>query len=45
MNKKLEKEFGECVAEQRGWHWALAVFVADAWGETETNLASIDKEF
>jgi hypothetical protein len=45
MNKRLEKEFGEHVAEQRGWHWTLTVFVADAWGETETNVASIDKEF
>lgn len=22
MNKHLEKEFGEHIAEQRGWHWA-----------------------
>jgi len=27
MNKRLEKEFGEHVAEQRGWHWALTSFV------------------
>ena len=23
MNKRLEKEFGEQIVEQRGWHWAL----------------------
>jgi len=25
MNKRLQIEFGEGVAEQRGWHWALGV--------------------
>ena len=35
MNKRLEKEFGEHVAEQRGWHWALTSFATDAWGATE----------
>jgi hypothetical protein len=35
MNKRLEKEFGEYIAEQRGWHWALTGFVFEAWGETE----------
>ena len=34
MNKRLERELGECVAEKRGWHWALANFVAELWGET-----------
>jgi hypothetical protein len=23
INKRLEKEFGEQIAEQRGWHWTL----------------------
>src|ERR1700690_1564505 len=23
MNKRLEKEFGQQIAEQRGWHWAM----------------------
>jgi hypothetical protein len=23
MNNRLEKEFGERIAEKRGWHWAL----------------------
>jgi len=38
MNRHLEKEFGEQVAEQRGWHWALTNFVVEAWGETESEL-------
>ena len=39
MNKRLEKEFGEHIAEQRGWHWALTNFAAEAWGETESRKA------
>jgi len=35
MNKRLVKEFGEHVAEQRGWHWALTSFALEAWGETK----------
>ncbi len=35
MNKRLEKEFGENVAEKRGWHWALTGFIMEIWGETE----------
>ena len=35
MNKRLEKEFGEHVAEKRGWHWALTVFLEEICGETE----------
>lgn len=34
MNKRLEKEFGENVAEKRGWHWALTRFAVEVWGET-----------
>jgi hypothetical protein len=34
MNKHLEKEFGEHVAEQRGWHWALTSFTAETWGKS-----------
>jgi hypothetical protein len=34
MNKRLEKEFGECAAEKRGWHWAMTSFAVDVWGET-----------
>jgi hypothetical protein len=36
MNRRLEEEFGEHIAEKRGWHWALTSFAAEAWGETET---------
>jgi hypothetical protein len=35
MNRRLEKEFGEHIAEKRGWHWALTSFAVDAWGKTE----------
>ena len=35
MNKRLEKEHGERIAEKRGWHWALTSFIVEAWGETE----------
>jgi hypothetical protein len=35
MNKRLGKEFGEKVAEKRGWHWALTSFALEVWGETE----------
>ena len=35
MNKRLEKEFGERIAEKRGWHWALTSFAMEIWGETE----------
>ena len=35
MNKRLKKEFGEHVAEKRGWHWGLTNFALEVWGETE----------
>ena len=35
MNKRLEKEFGEHVAEKRGWHWAITNFVLETWNETK----------
>lgn len=38
MNKHLKKEFGESVAEKRGWHWALTSFIVEAWGETEKTI-------
>jgi hypothetical protein len=37
MNKRLEKEFGECVAEKRGMALALASFVVEIWGETDAH--------
>jgi len=39
MNKRLKKEFGENVAEKRGWHWALTSFSSEIWGETERSAA------
>ena len=35
MNKLLKKEFGEQIAEQRGWHWALTSFAFESWGKSE----------
>ncbi len=35
MNKRLEKEFGEQIAEQRGWHWSLTSFALETIGQTE----------
>jgi hypothetical protein len=35
LNKRLEKELGERVAEKRGWHWALTSFAFEVWGESE----------
>ena len=35
MNKRLEKEFGECVVEKRGWHWALTIFALEVWRESK----------
>ncbi|MEM2112389.1 MAG: hypothetical protein QXX08_11030 [Candidatus Bathyarchaeia archaeon] len=35
MNRRLEKEYGERVAEKRGWHWALTSFTVEIWGETK----------
>jgi hypothetical protein len=39
MNKRLEKEFGEHIVEQRGWHWVLTRFAFDAFGDTEEESA------
>lgn len=35
MDKRLKEEFGEHIAEKRGWHWALTSFALEAWSETE----------
>src|SRR5665647_2650341 len=35
MNKHIEGEFGEHIAEKRGWHWALTSFAYEAWEITE----------
>jgi hypothetical protein len=37
MNKLWEKEFGEHIAEKRGWHWALTSFMVEAMGDTESS--------
>lgn len=31
MNKRLEKEFGEQIAEKKGWRWSLASFAFESW--------------
>lgn len=31
MNKRLEKEFGECVVEKHGWHWVLTKDEFESW--------------
>lgn len=33
MNRRLEKEIGQHVAEKRGHHWALTSFAVEVWGE------------
>jgi hypothetical protein len=43
MNRRLEKEFGERVAEKRGWHWALTSFVVEVWGESEDGMKKDDQ--
>ncbi len=35
MNKRVKREFGENIAEHRGWHWVLTSFAMDIWGKTE----------
>jgi hypothetical protein len=32
MNRRLEKEIGQHVAEKRGHHWALTGFAVEVWG-------------
>jgi hypothetical protein len=38
MNKRLEKELGETIAEKRGWHWALTSFGFEFWGESKKEM-------
>jgi MarR-like DNA-binding transcriptional regulator SgrR of sgrS sRNA len=35
MNKRLEKEIGEQLAEKRGWHWAMTNFAVDSWRKSK----------
>jgi hypothetical protein len=48
MNRQLEAEFGELVAEKRGWHWALTSFVYGSWENVTKKLKkarwAIDRE-
>jgi hypothetical protein len=34
MNKRLSERIDRCVAEQRGWHWALTNFCYESWGKS-----------
>jgi len=38
MNKRTEEEFGQNVAEQRGWHWALRSFAFEGWGNSKREV-------
>ena len=38
MNKRLEKELGEHIAEKRGWRWTLTSFGFEAWRSSEERL-------
>lgn len=40
MNRRLEAEFGERVAEKRGHRWALTGFVLESWGKCEDEVAA-----
>ena len=41
MNKRLLRKLGECVAEQRGWHWALTGFALDAYGALDVEEVAL----
>lgn len=45
MNKRLKEEFGEHIAEKRGWHWALTSFASEIWNETENCHTEIGNMF
>jgi len=34
MNRRLMEKIDRCVAEQRGWHWALTSFAFESWGKS-----------
>ena len=38
MNRRLEKELGQHVAEKRGHHWALTSFAVGIWNEPEKEI-------
>lgn len=39
MNRKLEQQIGERVAEKRGMRWALTRFAHEAWGLRKEELS------
>jgi hypothetical protein len=41
MEKRLEKELGEHIAEKRGWHWVLTSFIFDTLGGVKKTDFSI----
>ena len=41
MNKRLLRKLGECVAEQRGWHWALTGFALEAYGAVDSEEVTV----
>lgn len=41
MNRRLEKEFGEDLAEKRGWHWALTSFGFENWRGNESTPSAL----
>jgi len=43
MNRRLEKEVGEHVAEKRGWHWAFTSFALEVWGEENGRAEHTDQ--
>ncbi len=38
MNKRLTGKIDRCVAEQRGWHWAMTSFCYESWGKSEREV-------
>ena len=38
MDKRIEKELGEHIAEKQGWHWSLTRFMFDAYGSSIKDL-------
>jgi hypothetical protein len=46
MNRRLEREIGQRVAEKRGHHWALTGFAVEVWGATvEDAEGAIDRSW
>jgi hypothetical protein len=46
MNRRLEREIGQRVAEKRGHHWALTGFACEVWGgQAEDAEGAIDRSW